>query len=77
VSRLIDGYGDRVQDSVFEVHLTDALLDELAKRLEVLIDLKLDMVSFYRVCALSQRPFFRLGQRPDSEGKRDAVVFVV
>lgn len=50
IANLLEGYGERVQDSVFEVRLSVAQRTRLAKRLERVIHLGEDSVRFYRLC---------------------------
>jgi CRISPR-associated protein Cas2 len=47
VSDLLEGYGRRVQYSVFECMLTAAKYEELQQRLQKRINLKEDSVRFY------------------------------
>jgi CRISPR-associated protein Cas2 len=47
VSDLLEGYGKRVQYSVFECMLTQAKYDELCSRLKKQVKLKEDSVRFY------------------------------
>jgi len=50
VSKLLTGYGERIQFSVFECHLTTARYLELRNRLVPLVQPRLDRVSFYPLC---------------------------
>jgi CRISPR-associated protein Cas2 len=50
IATLLEGYGERVQDSVFEVRLSATQRTRLAKRLERGIDSGEDSVRFYRLC---------------------------
>lgn len=56
VADLLEGYGKRVQYSVFECLLTQAKYDELRKRLKKRVKLAEDSVRFYPLSrpALSQ-----------------------
>lgn len=49
VSDLLEGYGQRVQYSVFECFLTQVQYDELRKRLKKRVKLSEDSVRFYPV----------------------------
>jgi CRISPR-associated protein Cas2 len=77
LARLLDGWGDRVQDSVFEAWLNEHMLQTLIPRILREIDVRQDRVSLYRVCAMSEEPIRRLGTPPDTDEKAQAVVFVV
>ena len=50
VSETLENYGTRVQESVFECHLTPAQQTELQERIEGLITPEEDNVRYYRVC---------------------------
>lgn len=50
VSETLENYGTRVQESVFECHLTPSQRAELQERLEGLIEPEVDNVRYYRVC---------------------------
>lgn len=51
MSRICEDYGSRLQKSVFECNLPDALLQEMMQRLEEVIDLETDRVIEVPVCA--------------------------
>ncbi len=50
VSETLENYGTRVQESVFECHLTGTQREELQELLEALIESAEDNVRSYRVC---------------------------
>lgn len=50
VARLLEGYGDRVQDSVFECHLDTRRLTRLKQRMARRIDPEHDRVRYYPLC---------------------------
>jgi CRISPR-associated protein Cas2 len=50
VSETLENYGKRVQESVFECHLTPVQREELEGRIMALIDAVEDNVRYYRVC---------------------------
>jgi len=51
VAKVLLGFGERVQYSVFECHLTPSRLSELKDRLRGLIDTQHDSVRLYRLCS--------------------------
>ena len=51
IAKLLEGYGERVQKSVFEAHLDERGYADLRKRLARLIKAEEDNVRFYRLCA--------------------------
>lgn len=50
VSRELGNFGTRVQKSVFECHLTDAEMEELQRRLALLIVEDEDRIHYYKLC---------------------------
>ncbi|MFN8443282.1 MAG: CRISPR-associated endonuclease Cas2 [Caldilineaceae bacterium] len=50
VMKAIEGFGQRVQYSVFECEIKPEDVNRLQKRLEALIDEKVDDVRFYQLC---------------------------
>lgn len=50
IARTLEGYGERVQDSVFECHLDAARLRRLKATLRPLVDETADRVRYYRLC---------------------------
>ncbi|MBI3248480.1 MAG: CRISPR-associated endonuclease Cas2 [Deltaproteobacteria bacterium] len=50
VSDTLENYGTRVQESVFECHLTPAQREEVQKHIDYLIEPEVDNVRYYRVC---------------------------
>ena len=66
VARLLEGYGDRVQESVFECWLDRRHLIRLRERLAGLIDEEADKIRIYSLCGKDN---------PDrrSEGRRAEV----
>ena len=53
IARTLLGYGERVQDSVFECLLDAAQMHALRRRLDRLIDPKADSVRFYNLGAVT------------------------
>ena len=50
VSETLENFGVRVQESVFECHLTPAQREEVQERLARLLEPEVDNVRYYRVC---------------------------
>jgi CRISPR-associated protein Cas2 len=50
VSDLLEGYGYRVNFSVFEIIVNQTKLNRLKKELQKVIDRKVDSVRFYHLC---------------------------
>lgn len=51
VRKTLEGFGTRVQYSVFECHLSDRQHAQLKRRLEKQIAARLDSLRFYHLCA--------------------------
>jgi CRISPR-associated protein Cas2 len=64
LSKCLDGYGDRVQYSVFEAVLDRALFDNMIRDVLELIDPEADRVSIYALCGACAGRVARLGAPP-------------
>ena len=62
LARLLEGFGDRVQYSVFELILRERELAELRRRIAALIDPDEDSVRLYFVCSSCFRKIEDLGR---------------
>lgn len=62
IATLLEGYGQRVQFSVFEIWVTNAMQRELEQALKKIIDDEDDSVRFYRLCAACQGRVMILGR---------------
>lgn len=77
VAKCLDGFGDRIQYSVFEAVLDDALVDKLIGKLQKIIDDKEDQIRVYVLCASCARKTRRLGLvDPDPEVGEETVFIV-
>ena len=74
VMKALEGYGRRVQYSVFECRLTAKTYGQLRQRLSRLISVKEDDVRFYQLCRSCQRSRAGLGQGKPQEPKSYEVV---
>ncbi len=50
VARLLEGHGERVQESVFECHLDAARVRQLKAAVDAAIDPHADRVRYYSLC---------------------------
>ena len=50
VAKALKNYGERVQKSVFELHITITLLKALHSKLNSVIDIESDSVRYYLIC---------------------------
>jgi CRISPR-associated protein Cas2 len=64
VHDLLQGYGFRVNDSVFEITITPTQMKTLATRLTMLIKPKNDSVRIYPLCIACAKDAFALGKEP-------------
>lgn len=69
VAKILEGYGDLVQKSVFECPLDDKQLKTLKDKFGDLIDLEEDSVHFYRLCKRCLSSFECIGieHKPETE----------
>ncbi len=51
IQKILEGYGERVQYSVFECDLSDYEYDSLRKKIISSIDKKCDSTRFYNICS--------------------------
>lgn len=73
----LDAYGDRVQDSVFELPVDRALLDKCMAEQAGLIDATEDHVAVYRLCGSCESERFYLGVGEKTERIGEEPVFIV
>ncbi len=73
----LDAYGDRVQDSVFELPVDRLLLGACMSELSGLIDSSEDRVAVYRLCASCESERFYLGGGEAIQGIGEEPVFIV
>lgn len=50
VARLLQGWGERVQESVFECHITSIQRRQIVSDIACLIDAEQDKVRYYALC---------------------------
>ena len=74
VARLLKGCGQRVQYSVFEIHVSGAQLKKLEQQLRGLISTKEDSVRIYDLNGQKTRPLCLLGIGVRVEEPRARVV---
>ncbi|MBZ0153771.1 MAG: CRISPR-associated endonuclease Cas2 [Planctomycetes bacterium] len=77
LARWLDGFGDRIQDSVFEADLDQDLLDEMWGGVQRLVDASEDLVALVPICAACGGKRRWLGGGRRLEDKLGAVVWVV
>lgn len=62
VARLMEGYGTRVQRSVFECRVDQARLGQLIERLKGVMKRREDRVHIYHLCGACQQRFAEFGR---------------
>ena len=77
VAACLDAYGDRVQDSVFELPVDRKLLDKCICQLSGLIDPAEDQVAVYRLCCACEPDRFYLGASETFANIGEEDVFIV
>ncbi len=76
VAACLDAYGDRVQNSVFELPMDSTLLDKCIAEVAGLIDAAKDNVAIYRLCSACATERFYLGVGEKAERIGDEQVFI-
>ena len=74
VAKVLKGYGERVQKSVFECRIGERHYLELKERLREVIDAKEDHIRYYEFCARCQRAIEYVGEPPHIEDEPGVVV---
>lgn len=77
VAKCLDGFGDRIQYSVFEAVLDHALIDKLIGKVDDLIDPDEDQVRVYALCASCARRVRKLGLVEPGPEVGEETVFIV
>jgi len=77
VSNLLDSYGDRVQNSFFEMVVTKPMLETCLTRMKKFLNLKEDKVVVYFLCKVCQSKRIYLGDVDDTDEIGDEQVFIV
>lgn len=77
VAKCLDGYGDRMQFSVFEAVLDQALIERLMGKLGNLIDPAEDSVKVYALCSNCARKTRKLGVAEAEPEVGEETVFIV
>ena len=74
VAHLLEGYGLRVQKSVFECMLTDNLYDMVTRKLNKYLNVDEDQLRFYPMSGHTRRKVVILGTQPAREIDDGAIV---
>ncbi len=63
VAKILKDFGARIQYSVFECDTDRRALLRLQSRLEKVIDLQEDTITFYHLCAACEKQIDRIGRK--------------
>lgn len=74
VADLLEGYGQRVQYSVFECYLNSQQYQELRKRLRKRVNLSEDSIRFYPLSRHTHRQVETWGNMPLTEIPRSTII---
>jgi len=74
VAKICEGFGQRVQNSVFECTLNDAQLEQLLHRLEKAIDTEQDSLRIYRLRQPRSQFVQVIGRSPDFDTREPLIV---
>lgn len=77
VSKLLDGVGDRVQESVFEADLDAGLFDKVKTRARRLLDVDADCLTAWRLCEACARRREDIGRATGVPRWDEEIVIVV
>lgn len=67
ISKLLEGYGKRVQYSVFECRLKDSSFAALYQALlDLVIDSDMDSIRIYRICSSCETKILTIGMKVNS-----------
>ena len=75
-SKLLLGYGSRVQKSVFECVITEKQFIEMRERVETIIDFEVDSVRYYKICKRCLETVEVVGWGVVTEDPRTAILIV-
>ena len=77
VADFLDSIGDRVQNSVFELVVSQSMLDQCLRRISELVDVTEDTVAIYFLCGTCESKRVYLGLSNGIANIGDEHVFVV
>jgi CRISPR-associated protein Cas2 len=77
LAKILDGYGDRVQYSVFEAVLDHALFEKMIAAAKDVLDLEKDRLTVYTLCGTCAAKRFALGVDRDTAPPGEEKVFIV
>lgn len=76
VAKIVASYGQRVQKSIFELHLGKKDLIRLHARVGAVIDKTTDSVRYYAICGpdWQKRDFFGINVSEDDNWRREYII---
>ena len=77
VAKIVEGYGLRVQQSVFELNISLPKLRELHERINTIIDTNIDSLRYYILCEEDWQKRESMGISPYEEPDWDKRFFIL
>lgn len=77
IAACLDGYGDRIQESVFELAVDRALMEGCLAEISAIIDRSEDNIAIYRLCGSCERERSYLGVGATADRVGEEAVFIV
>ena len=74
---MLDGYGDRVQESVFEAVLDRRLFDIVELEVREIVEPREDLVTVYPLCAACEKARLDIGMAEGAPRHGEEEVFIV
>lgn len=76
LAKMLDGYGDRAQFSVFEAALDQQLFEIMVDKAKAIINPEEDRVTIYRICAACAKLRTTLGRSEGEPLPGEEIVFI-
>lgn len=67
VADVLDAYGDRIQNSVFELVASESIFQKCLGKLKQSIDLNYDKITVYKICSACDRKAQYIGLNSNSK----------
>lgn len=72
----LDAYGDRIQDSIFEVSANRKIFKKCLEQIKQCINPEEDRIAVYTLCAICNKNAIYLGASADMDRTGEDVVFI-
>lgn len=78
IAKILEGYGRRIQYSVFECRLTEKKYQELYRKLmQMMIETEAGSIRFYSICGTCEEKIRTIGEIPTRIGQSEDSVIVI